>query len=324
MRAVLIVNPTATSTTPAARDLLANALKSRLELTVEHTNHRGHGTELAQQAVADGVDLVVVHGGDGTVSGVVNGLLGKPGPPGTGPAGPVPAVAVVPGGSANVLARSLGISKDPVAATNQLIQLLDDYSRHQTWRRIGLIDCGDVWAMVNAGMGIDAEVVAGVEAQRDKGVKVTALRYWRVAIPLTIAFSRREPTLTLQLPDRDPIEGVHFVWVSNTSPWTYSNNRPLVTNPGCSFESGLGVFALDGMKVFPTLNLLRQVFFNGPKPNAKQLVRDDDVPCLKVTSIGAPIASQFDGEYLGLRESMTFRAVPDALAVVAPPAKNHS
>ncbi|OBJ14806.1 hypothetical protein A5622_03145 [Mycobacterium sp. 1245801.1] len=45
-----------------------------MQLSVEHTNHRGHGTELAQKAVADGADLVVVHGGDGTVSGVVNGL----------------------------------------------------------------------------------------------------------------------------------------------------------------------------------------------------------------------------------------------------------
>ena len=78
MRAVLIVNPTATSTTTAGRDLLANALKSRLQLTVEHTRHRGHGGEIAQAAVQDGVDLVVVHGGDGTVSNVVNGLLGRP------------------------------------------------------------------------------------------------------------------------------------------------------------------------------------------------------------------------------------------------------
>ena len=146
-------------------------------------------------------------------------------------------------------------------ATNQLIQLLDDYRRHQTWRRIGLIDCGEQWAVVNAGMGVDAEVVAGVEAQRDKGVKVTAWRYWRVAIPLTMAFSRREPTLTLELPGREPVSGVHFAWVSNTSPWTYSNSRPMVTNPGCSFDSGLGVFALDGMKVLPTLRLLRQICF---------------------------------------------------------------
>ena len=242
MRAVLIVNPTATSTTPAGRDLLAHALKSRLQLTVEHTSHRGHGSEIAQAAAAAGVDLIVVHGGDGTVSGVVNGLLGSPGSP---RAEHVPAVAVVPGGSANVLARSLGISQDPVAATNQLIQLLDDYRRQQTWRRIGLIDCGERWALINAGMGVDAEVVAAVEAQRDKGVKVNALRYWRVAIPVTIAFSRREPVLTLELPGRDPVPGVHFVWVSNTSPWTYSNSRPMVTNPDCTFESGLGVFALD-------------------------------------------------------------------------------
>src|SRR6202046_5670022 len=180
MRAVLIVNPTATSTTPAGRDLLAHALKSRLDLTVEHTNHHGHGTELGQAATEDGVDLVVVHGGDGTVSGVVNGLLGRPG---SARSGHVPAVAVVPGGSANVLARSLGISRDPVAATNQLIQLLDDYRRHNTRRRIGLIDCGERWAVFNTGMGVDAEVVAAVEAERDKGGKVTAWRYIRAAVP---------------------------------------------------------------------------------------------------------------------------------------------
>jgi diacylglycerol kinase family enzyme len=323
MRAVLIVNPTATSTTPAARDLLAHALKSRLDLTVEHTSHAGHGTELAQAAVEDGVDLVVAHGGDGTVSGVVNGLLGRPGTKDLGPDGPaVPAVAVVPGGSANVLARSLGISRDPVAATNQLIQLIDDYRRHQTWRRISLIDCGEVWAVINAGMGVDAEVVAGVEAKRDKGLKITPLRYWRVAIPISVAFSRRDPVLTLDLPDRDPIEGVHFVWVSNTNPWTYSANRPMVTNPGCSFESGVGVFALTEMKLIPTVRLLLQLLKKRPRLQAKQLVRDDDVSCLRISSTAGPVACQFDGEYLGLRETMTLRAARDALAVVAPPAKN--
>ena len=58
--------------------------------------------------------------------------------------------------------------------------------------------------------------------------------------------------LTLKLPGREPISGVHFVWVSNTSPWTYSNDRPLWTNPGCTFETGLGVFALTEMKVIPS------------------------------------------------------------------------
>ncbi len=318
MRAVLIVNPTATSTTPAGRDLLANALESRLQLTVVHTTHRGHGGEIAQAAAQDGVDVIVVHGGDGTVSNVVNGLLGTPGQL---PTGHVPAVAIVPGGSANVVARSLGISPDPIKATNELIALLDEYQRRQTWRRIGVIDCGERWSVLNAGMGVDAEVVAAVEEQRNKGVTVTAMRYWRTAIPITIRYARREPVLTLRLPGHEPISGVHFVWVSNTSPWTYSNDRPMWTNPGCSFESGLGVFALTEMKVIPTLKLARQLVSKRPKLEANQLIRDDDAACLEVTSSGAPIASQFDGDYLGLREKMTFRSVPNALPVVAPPAK---
>lgn len=319
MRAVLVVNPTATSTTPAGRDLLTHALQSRLQLSVEHTTHRGHGGEIAQAAAEQGVDLVVVHGGDGTVSNVVNGLLGKPGQL---PTGHVPAVAIVPGGSANVLARSLGISPDPVVATNQLIDLLDQYGHHPNWRRIGMIDCGERWAVLNAGMGVDAEVVAAVEKQREKGRKVTPARYIRTAVPAALATTRRKPPLTVHLPGRDPISGVHFVFVSNSSPWTYANNRPLWTNPDCSFESGLGVFGLTSMKVIPTLRIVRQMFSKRPKLDAKQLLRDDNASCVRVTCAGAPIASQFDGDYLGEREQMTFRAVPDALAVVAPLHKN--
>lgn len=317
MRAVLIVNPTATSTTAAGRDLLTHALKSRLQLTVEHTTHRGHGGEIARAAAEDGIDLVVVHAGDGTVSNVVNGLLGPPGPL---PTGPVPAVAVVPGGSANVLARSLGISPDPVEATNQLIGLLDQYAHHQTWRRIGLIDCGERWAVLNAGMGVDAEVVAAVEAQRAKGRKVTPSRYVRAAVPTVLAATRRDPTLTLHLPGRDPVPGVHFVFVSNSDPWTYANDRPVRTNPDCTFESGLGVFAVTSLKVVPTLRLVRQMLSKRAGLGAKQLVRDDNAASVQVSCVGPPIASQFDGDYLGERRQMTFRAVPNALNIVAPAA----
>ena len=318
MRAVLIVNPTATSTTQAGRDLLANALKSRLELTVEHTRHRGHGGEIAEAAVQDGVDLVVVHGGDGTVSNVVNGLLGRPGPL---PTGHIPALAIVPGGSANVMARSLGIPPGPIDATNQLILLLDRYAQEKKWRRIGLIDCGEHWAVLNAGMGVDAEAVGKVEAQREKGVKVTPTRYITAAVRATVAYSRREPRLTVELPGREPISGVHFVFVSNSSPWTYAKHRPMCTNPGTTFETGLGVFGVTRLKVVPSLRLAAQMFSKEPKIEGKQVVRDDDAACVRVSCAGDPMASQFDGDYLGIREQMTFRAVPDALDVVAPPAK---
>ncbi|MEZ0342677.1 diacylglycerol kinase family protein [Mycobacterium sp. pV006] len=314
MRAVLIVNPNATSTTPAGRDLLAHALESRVELTVAHTDHRGHAIELAREATRAGVDVLIVHGGDGTVNEVVNGILAESGTSGVGPA-----VGVVPGGSANVFARALGISPDPIEATNQLVDLLGEHRHTRTWRRIGLMDCGERWAVFTAGMGVDGDVVAAVEAQRARGRKVTASRYIRVAIREVLASVRKEPTLTLHLPDREPVDGVHFAFVSNSSPWTYANARPVWTNPDTTFETGLGVFATTSMSVWANLGLVRRMLSRKPVIKARHLVRDDDLRWLKVTST-TPVACQIDGDYVGMRETMHFSAVPDALAVIAPPA----
>jgi diacylglycerol kinase family enzyme len=318
VRAVLIVNPNATSTTPAGRDLLAHALESQVKLTVAHTDHRGHAIEIARDAAREGVDVLIVHGGDGTVNEVVNGILGE-----VGVNGPAPAVGVVPGGSANVFARALGISPDPIEATNQLVDLLSDYRRRKSWRRIGLMDCGERWAVFTAGMGVDGEVVAAVEAQRDKGRKITAWRYIRVAIRENLAAARKEPSLTLHLPDREPVGGVHFAFVSNSSPWTYANARPVWTNPTTTFETGLGVFATTSMNVWANLRLVRQMLARKPRLAAKHLIRDDDLAWLRVTS-DTPVACQIDGDFLGPRDEMTFTAVPDALGVVAPPAKTPS
>ena len=315
MRAVLIVNPNATSTTAAGRDLLAHALESRVDLSVVHTDHRGHAIEIAEAARRDGIDMIIVHGGDGTVNEVVNGLLGKP------PAvvSSLPAVAVVPGGSANVFARALGISPDPIEATNQLIDLISAHRNGSAWRRIGLMDCGERWAVFTAGMGVDGDVVAAVEAQRAKGRKVTASRYIRIAVREMLSNVREEPRLTLELPGREPVSGVHFAFVSNSSPWTYANTRPVWTNPDTTFETGLGVFATTSMNVWRNLMLVRRMLSKRPVIKAKHLIRDDDLAWVRITSAD-PVACQIDGDFLGLRSEMTFRAVPEALNVVAPPA----
>ena len=317
MRAVLIVNPNATSTTPAGRDLLAHALESRVNLTVAHTDHRGHAIEIAQAAAADGIDVIIVHGGDGTVNEVVNGLLGAPDGPRPA-ADRLPAVSVVPGGSANVFARALGISSDPTEATNQLIDLLSAHQAGTPWRRIGLMDCGERWAVFTAGMGVDGDVVAAVEAQRARGRKVTAGRYIRIAVREMLSNVREEPRLTVHLPGRNPIRGVHFAFVSNASPWTYANTRPVWTNPGTTFENGLGIFATTSMNAVANLLLLRRMLSKKADVRAKHLIREDDLPRVRITAAG-PVSCQVDGDFLGLREEMTFTAVPDALSVVAPP-----
>jgi diacylglycerol kinase family enzyme len=182
------------------------------------------------------------------------------------------------------------------------------------------MDCGERWCVFTAGMGVDGDVVAAVESQRDKGRKVTAARYIRVAIREVLASARKEPSLTLELPDRDPVPGVHFAFVSNSSPWTYANARPVWTNPTTTFETGLGVFATTSMNVWSNLGLVRRMLSKKRDIRAKHLIREDDLPWLRVTS-DTPVACQIDGDFLGERRAMTFTAVPDALAVVAPPPK---
>lgn len=317
MRALLIVNPNATSTTPAGRDLLAHALSSRVRLTVAHTTHRGHAAELAAQARADSIALIIVHGGDGTVNEVVNGLLGEPHPKSmrTVPAGPIPLVAVVPGGSANVFARSLGIAPDPVDATNQLIDLLALRRR----RTIGLGHCDNRWFTFNAGMGLDAQVCEAVDTGRSNGQAVTPGRYVRHAVRAFFRARREDPTLTVHVPGHDPVDGVHYAFVSNSTPWTYLNRREVHTNPGTSFETGLGLFAMRTMRVLPSLRVVRQLLAAGLSPKSHSLIRFDDVSHIRIRAT-TPIGLQMDGDYIGVRSDVTFTAVADALTVVAPPA----
>src|SRR5690242_5456329 len=118
MRALVVVNPMATATSPKTRDVLVRALGSELKVDLAETEYRGHARQLGTRAVEDGADVVVVLGGDGTVNEVVNGLLEH------GPGEHVPALAVVPGGSTNVFSRALGRSRFPVDATAEILDSL--------------------------------------------------------------------------------------------------------------------------------------------------------------------------------------------------------
>ncbi|WP_068278083.1 diacylglycerol/lipid kinase family protein [Aldersonia kunmingensis] len=345
MRALLIVNPNATSTTQAARDLVAHALESRMQLTVAHTMRRGHAAELAGWAATNGMDLIVVHGGDGTINEAINGFLPRPDDPGgyVRPDG-LPRLAVLPGGSANVFARSLGIAPDPVEATNQLIDLIGKGTR----RRIGLgfaagtapdetaesPSAGEPtedgpdpdspaalgtarWFGFNAGLGLDARVCAAVDDSRGRGRTATPTRYVRTTLREFFRNKRNEPTLTVEVPGTDPVGDVHYAFVSNSSPWTFMDAKPVSTNPGTNFDTGLGVFAMRSTGVLATLRVASQLLREGAQPKSRILFRVDDVPCVTIRS-SEPIAFQLDGDYVGVRNEVRFTSIPNALEVVVP------
>ena len=145
MRALLVVNRQATTTSERSRDVLVGALRSVTELEVAHTRRRGHASTLAAEAASSGVGLVVTLGGDGTVNEVVNGLMSV-----GADADQRPALAVVPGGSTNVFARALGLPRDWAEATGVILAALRD----RRYRTIGLGRADRRYFTFCAGLGL--------------------------------------------------------------------------------------------------------------------------------------------------------------------------
>jgi diacylglycerol kinase family enzyme len=311
VRALLVVNPQATTTTPAGRDVLAHALASDVQLEIIQTSYRGHAADAASNAAEDGFDLVIAHGGDGTVNEVVNGILRG------GPRPNKPMLGVVPGGSANVFAGALGIPRDPVEATHVLLQSIE----HDTKRRIGLGQVfSDVveggkgrWFTFNAGMGLDADVVAGVEKKRAKGRNASPALYLSVAVRAYAQNVRKPQHFTVEVPGEAPFNDVGMVFVSNTDPWTYFGDRAIQLNPSTSFDGGLGLSALKTLRVPTVGRYIAQVLATG-NPKGGNLVRRDDVGYVRV-KCEEPANLQVDGDFLGMTTAVEFRAVPDALTV---------
>ena len=228
MRALLIVNPRATSTTGLRRDVIARALSSAVDLSVTETRYRGHATKVAGAALADGYGLVLTLGGDGTANEAINGIMAAGRSAGLATADLLPAFAPLPGGSANVFTRALGLPPDPVDAMGQVIRSLASGQQ----RRIGLgLAMGRYFAF-NAGLGLDAEVVRAVEAQRALGLPATPGLYMRTAVRQFYQVTdRRNAAMTLHRDGQPPEGPVFLVIVSNTAPWTYVGQRPVHTSP---------------------------------------------------------------------------------------------
>ncbi|MGW1286912.1 diacylglycerol/lipid kinase family protein [Streptomyces sp. NPDC002586] len=321
MRALLVVNPAATTTSARRRDVLIHALASEMKLEAVTTEYRGHARDLGRQAAdSDDIDLVVALGGDGTVNEVVNGLLH---------AGPdpdrLPGFAVVPGGSTNVFARALGLPNDPVEATGALLDALREGSERfvglgLTSGTPGTIDeaVPDRWFTFNAGLGFDAGVVGRVEQQRERGKKSTHALYVRQVIRQYLGEpNRRHGSITLERPGEDPISDLVVAIISNTSPWTYFGNRPMYTSPKASFDTGVDILGLRRLSTAAVARYGTQLLTSSPErgPHGRHVVSLHDQDQFTLHS-KAPLPLQMDGDHLGLRTSVTFTGVRRALRVI--------
>jgi diacylglycerol kinase family enzyme len=306
VRLLLVVNSSASSVTARARVLIQRTLASAHEVTVAETNRRGHASRLAQGAAADGVDAVVVLGGDGTLNEAANGL-----------AGTACALGVLPGGSTNVFARTIGMVNDPVGASRQLLASLASGSV----RAVSLGNVNGRYFLFHVGLGYDAAVVAEVEKRSVFKRHLGAAVFLAAAVSTWFRrYDRSTPWFGVRAEGVDIDDG-YFAICLKTNPYTFLGDRPLDVAPGTGFDTGLSLLTFSRLDLPTILALLAAVLRSGPgrDPFARhrhvRLDRDLDVVTLHAYR---PLPYQVDGDYLGEADRFTLRCEPDALRLVVP------
>ena len=300
---LLLVNSSASSVTARARVVIQKALAADHEVTMAETSRRGHATRLAQGAAAVGTDVVAVLGGDGTLNEAANGL-----------AGTSTALAVLPGGSTNVFARTIGLPNDPIEATGVLVEAL----ARDAIEPVGLGSVNGRYFLFHVGIGFDAEVVRQVE--RRPGLKRWAAHPLFVFATLTTwsrHYDRSRPRFTLRFDDGPEVEAA-FAVVFNSNPYTYLGNRPLDVAPDAALDRPLAVFTMRSLGLWTTLSTVASVLGSGHRARRSRAVDyRTDVVRLAVTGHG-PFPYQVDGDHLGSIEGLELRYEPDVLRLVMP------
>ncbi|HEX6330189.1 MAG TPA: diacylglycerol kinase family protein [Actinomycetota bacterium] len=282
-RLLLVVNPVARTFSKGTLAVIEKALSADFRLEVAETKERGHASELAVQAVDDGVDLVVVFSGDGTVNEIVNAL-----------AGTETAMAALPAGATNIFVRALGIPLDPVEATGMLIaKALDDEAFKLS---LGVAD-GHYFA-VNCGAGVDAAAMRRL----DEKFPTTKARFDRVAFraaawELLVGYAGRRADLEVRIDDGEPLPSLS-VMVGRTDPYTYYKGRGLRVTPDASLDEGLDVLSVRKLRRRSVPRIAWQVFGSARHVHGRDIDYVHDASRVLVTS-STPFPVQVDGDSLG-------------------------
>ena len=151
-RAVIIYNPFAGRLLRVERSLqrtIQSLAERGLNATLVPTTGPGTASLLARRHIEEGADLIIAAGGDGTINEVVNGMAHSQVP-----------MAILPGGTANVLAHELGIRRDLYSAALSLADM-------QPCRiSLGVLrgPAGyERFFLMMAGLGLDAQIVYNLD-----------------------------------------------------------------------------------------------------------------------------------------------------------------
>jgi diacylglycerol kinase family enzyme len=310
VRLLLLVNTSASSVTARGRVVIQKALAADHEVAVAETSRRGHASRLAQGAAADGLDAVIVLGGDGTLNEAANGLAGS-----------ATALGVLPGGSTNVYARTIGMTNDPIEATGELLAALASGCT----RRVALGKVNGRYFLFNVGIGFDAAVVEQVE--RRPGVK----RYAGHALFVYAAFAtwfrhydRARPRFAVSSTPGtggEPpsvIDDGYFAICQKTDPYTFLGDRPLRLAPETGFDTGLSLLTFRTLGLATLMSVGISALRGGRRLRRhRRLTRAAGLDRIAIAGYGE-FPYQVDGDYLGMADRLELSWVPEALLLVLP------
>lgn len=303
-RMLIIVNPYATTVSDRLRHLVVYALQGRYELHAVDTQAPGHATEICKQAAHEGYDVVVAFGGDGTVNEAANGLLGSSTP-----------LSCLPGGSANVFGKMLGIPGELVEATEHLLAMADDWRPRRV--DLGVVN-GRAFTFAS-GLGVDASVVQRV----DSNPRLKA-RYgpWYFTWAAITTFARRylvhPPRLTVHAAGQS-LDGVTAV-VQNGSPFTYFQSRPVEIAQGPALDSATlaGCVLHRATPVSMPFIAWRALSSRANVVSHRQITGLPQFTEMTVTSADErPLPLQVDGDFLGDVHEARYSIMPGALSVIS-------
>jgi diacylglycerol kinase family enzyme len=309
-RMLIIVNPYATTVSDRLKNLVVYALQARYEVEAVDTEAAEHAIEIGREARTGGYDIVVAFGGDGTLNEVANGLAGTNVP-----------VSVLPGGSTNVVCRTLGIPNDVVDATEHLIALADDFRP----RQIDLGRCNGRHFVFACGVGLDATVVKRVDAHPRLKTRARQWYYTWAAISGFYRQYLRDPVRFELEVGGETFEGVTAI-AQNSDPFTYFANIPIRICEDIGLEDGtISMALLRRAKQRDMLPIASRVLSKTLHvAKHRQIDEFDDITRASVRSISMdqdgvarPFPVQVDGDYIGEYAELDFSVEPGALTVVA-------
>jgi diacylglycerol kinase family enzyme len=295
--AVLIVNPYAGRLSDRDRETVISALKARFDIQGFATTGRGSGIDVARKAAEDGARLVIAFGGDGHVNEVANGVAGTD-----------TTLAIVPGGTMNVFARSVGVPSDAMAAVYDLHAHVETAPRAVT---LGKMD--DRYFTFSAGCGFDAEAAELVERDVPKKRRFGEIFfYWSAFRVLTGSYRHRKPGMTLEGSfGRIPVA---MAIACNTGPYAYLGKRKINLAPDVQLDAGLDVFALRTMRIEAFPMYAWRILVSGNLVHHQDAFYASNLDGFTLES-EKPFHRHVDGEPLGLATSARFSLEPGILKV---------